>query len=40
MESESTDYLEAFVLPPSSELTVNSNLFHFSSIYITQVFCE
>lgn len=30
--------MEAFVLPPSSEITVNSNLFHLSYIYIMQVF--
>lgn len=32
--------VEAFALPPSSEIIVNSNLFHLSSIYIMQVFCE
>jgi len=32
--------VDAFVLPSSSEVIVNSNLFHLSSIYIMQVFSE
>lgn len=32
--------VEAFILPPSSEIIVNSNLFHLSSIFIMQVVCS